>query len=89
MVQIELLPDLSHCIETVAKKEHQKAVKRLLEGTGNEDVEQTAELLRMFLDATDFRKLRMESERHLIQGKRVKFMIYLDEGEPKYTMQVT
>ena len=30
MHQIELVPDLSHCIETVAKKEYQKTVERLL-----------------------------------------------------------
>lgn len=89
MLQIELLPDLSHCIETVAKREYQEAVSRLLEGAGNEEFEQTAELLRIFLETMDFRKLRMESERHLTEGKKVKFVVYLDEGVPRYTMQVT
>ena len=65
MVQIELLPDLSHCIETVAKKEHQRAVNRLFEETTNEKLKAMAELLRMFLEAADFRKLRTESEKYL------------------------
>ena len=89
MLRIELLPDLSHCIETVAKRECQKTVSRLLEGAGSEELEQTAELLRMFLETMDFRKLRTESERHLTEGKEVKFVVYLDDGAPKYTMQVT
>jgi hypothetical protein len=89
MLRIELLPDLSHCIETVAKKEYQKVLNRLLEGAGSEELEQAAELLRLFLETTDFRKLRTESERHLTEGKRVKFIIYLDDGVSKYSMQVT
>jgi len=86
MLQIELLPDLSHCVETVAKREYQKAVSRLLEGAGSEELEQTAELLRIFLETMDFKKLRMECERHLMKGKKVKFVVYLDEVVPKYTM---
>jgi hypothetical protein len=30
MFQIELVPDLDHCIETLASKEHSKAVGQLL-----------------------------------------------------------
>ena len=89
MVQIELLPDLSHCIETVAKTEYQKNLGKLLAGAEGKELEARVELLRTFLETMDFVKLRMESERHLMDGKKVKFIVYLDEGAPKYTMQVT
>lgn len=88
MFKIDLIPDLSHCIETVAKKEHQRIVNKLLEGTGNGEIEERAELLRKFLETADFKKLRQESERYLTQGRKVKFIIGLEEGEPNYSMQV-
>ena len=88
MDKIELIPDISHCIETVAKKEHQKTVNMLLKGRGSEGIEERAELLRRFLETADFKKLRQESERYLMQGKKVKFIVGLEEGEPDYSMQV-
>ena len=88
MDKIELIPDLSHCIETVAKKEHRKAVNILLGGTGNGGVEERAELLRRFLETADFKKLRRESEGYLRQGKKVKFILGLEEGAPHYRMQL-
>jgi len=30
MLKIELIPDLTHCIETVAKREHADVLKQLL-----------------------------------------------------------
>ena len=30
MLKIELVPDLTHCIETVAKREHAEVMKQLL-----------------------------------------------------------
>ncbi|MFC2018074.1 hypothetical protein ACFLTQ_02085 [Chloroflexota bacterium] len=88
MDKIELIPDLSHCIETVAKNEYRKTVNRLLKGTRNEGIEERAELLRKFLETADIKKLRQESERYLTQGKKVKFIIGLEEGESYYSMQV-
>jgi len=47
------------------------------------------ETLRLFLEQADFSKLRSESEKHLVEGKRVKFIVHLEEGKPKYEMKVT
>ena len=47
------------------------------------------ETLRLFLESTEFSKLRSESEKHLIAGKKVKFTLYLEEGKPKYEMKIT
>jgi hypothetical protein len=88
MHQIELVPDLSHCIETVAKKEYQETVERLLSTveTSNE-LEEKAEILRLFLQAANFKKLRTESEKYLAAGRKVKFVVYLQNGTPRYNIQ--
>ena len=39
--------------------------------------------------AIDFNRLRSESEPHLVEGKKVKFILHLKEGKPAYEMQVT
>lgn len=89
MVEIELIPDLTHCIETVAKKEHKRVVNKLLSGTVDEGIKERAEILKKFLETADFRRLRQESEPYLTQGRKVKFVIRSEKGEPSYTMQVT
>ena len=47
----ELIPDLDHCIETVAKREHAAVLKQLLTpGQENEELEKRLEILRLFLE---------------------------------------
>jgi hypothetical protein len=88
MHQIELVPDLTHCIETVAKKEYQETVKRLLNTVEiSNELEEKAETLRLFLQAANFKKLRVESEKYLASGRKVKFVIYLQNGTPRYNIQ--
>jgi hypothetical protein len=90
MLQIELVPDLSNCIETVAKKEYSEIVRQLLaSGEGNEKLRERAELLMTFLETTNFRRLRSESERYLVEGRRVKFVVYFEGGAMKCAMQVS
>jgi translation initiation factor IF-3 len=89
MVCVELVPDLSQCIESVAKKEYWKAVGEYLSAEQEDkELEEKIELLRMFLESMDFRELRRESERHLVEGKSVKFVIYLEGRELKCEMKV-
>ena len=76
MSRIELTPSLSHCTETVAKEAYQEAVTKYLdEKQGDAVLEEKIELLHAFLESADFRKLRRESERYLMQGSTVKFLI--------------
>ena len=59
MLKIELVPDLSNCIETVAKREYSEIVRQLLAIVeGNKELYERAELLRSFLETTDFKRLR-------------------------------
>ena len=90
MDYIELIPSLSHCIETVAKEKYWSAVNKFMEGKQEDkELQQRIELLKAFLESTDFGKLRRESEKHLIQGKRVKFIVYWKEDKPSYDMVAT
>lgn len=67
MLPVELVPDLSHCIETVARREYEDMLKQLL-GTrqANEGLQKRLEILKLFLQTADFKRLRTESEHYLI-----------------------
>ena len=89
MIKIELVPDLTHCVETVAKGEYRKTLEKLLTSEeGNEELQERVEVLRAFLEKMDFKKLRRESEKHLTEERKVKFVVYLEAGNLKYELQV-
>jgi len=88
VIRIELIPDLSQCIETTAKKEYENTLRQILATEANEQLEEKTETLKLFLQTADFKKLRAESEQHLLTGKNVRFIIYLKGGALKYDMQV-
>jgi len=89
MDDIDLFPSLSHCIETTAREEFWNSVNQYTEG-GQKDkkLEEKIELLKAFLESMDFKKLRSQSERYLVEGKQVKFVISWKEGKPIYEMVV-
>jgi hypothetical protein len=90
MSVIELTPDLSSCIETVTRREYNDATRTLLAATSpDETLVEKAEILRLFLENADFRRLRAESEKHLLNGKKVKFIVSLEDGQLNYEMQVS
>jgi len=83
---ITLVPTTEHCIETTAKAEFNRVTGLLLNGQDNGELTDRAELLRDFLSAADFKKLRAESEMLLIKGKTVKFYLYRRNGALKWDM---
>lgn len=87
MAEIELFPDLCHCIETVARKEYEDITRRLLADAGDAVLEGRLSLLRDFLEMADFRELRRQSEVHLLQGRKVKFVLYCEQGRLRYRME--
>lgn len=88
MLKIELVPDLNHCIETVAKKKYNETVHKLVSAKDvSAELKDKAEILRLFLETADFKKLRAESEPHLLQGKKVRFVVSLKDGVVKYEMR--
>jgi hypothetical protein len=90
MCSIELVPSLSHCIETVAKEAYWNLTNKYMRNEP-EDKELTRqiELLKAFLETMDFRKLRSESEMHLVEGRNVKFMVYWQDNKPSYDMVIS
>ncbi len=90
MIEIELVPDLSNCIETIAKREYKETAQSLMSsGEVSDEIKAKVEILRLFLEGTDFRKLRAESEAHLVQGKRVTFVIHLADSKAQYEMHTS
>jgi hypothetical protein len=87
-VKIELIPTLDLCIEGTARQAYKKSADEYMQ-SGNKDkkLEEKIELLRMFLETMDFRKLRAESEKHLIEGKKVRFILTSEKGKPRYEMK--
>lgn len=58
-----LRADETHCLETAARREYERLALSLLRGEDpGEGVEEKLELLREFLETTDFRSLRASSE---------------------------
>ena len=86
---IELFPSLSHCIETTAREEFWSSVNQYME-SDREDKKlgEKIELLKAFLESMDLRKLRSQSEKYLVDGKRVKFVISWRKGKPSYELFV-
>jgi hypothetical protein len=88
-LKIEIEPELSACIETKAKREYQATLNALLKEGGQSELQERLEILRLFLETTDFRQLRGEYEKYLTAGRRVRFILRREEDEPKYDMQIT
>jgi hypothetical protein len=90
MVKIELIPDNEHCIETVARRKYTELLQRLLgNATSDTETEEKLETLRLFLEMTDFSKLRSEYEKQLSAGKNVRFTVHLENSIPKSKMRVS
>jgi hypothetical protein len=90
MESIELFPSLSHCIETTAREEFWESANQYMKGARKDKgLQEKIELLKAFLQSMDFKKLRSQSERYLVEGKQVKFVICWKEGKPSYEMVVT
>ena len=89
MVCIGLKPDLSNCIEALSKKEYERTLNLLLKkGLIDEGLGERLEVLRLFLESTDFGHLRSQYEGYLMEGKKVTFLIYPKEGKVSYNLIV-
>ena len=89
MVPIELKPNLSSCIETLSKKEYERTLRLLLkEGGVDGGLGERLEVLRLFLESTDFGHLRSQYEGYLTEGRQVTFWIYSEAGKVSYKVVV-
>ena len=88
ITQIELLPGLSHCVETCAKQKYAATMSRILSGDQSHGLEERLELLKTFLQKADFSRLRRESEEHLTQGRKVRFVLSRSAGHSKWSARM-
>jgi hypothetical protein len=75
-------------VETQAKRQYNQLVRQLLEKGAEEELTEKAETLRLFLESADFHKLRSESEKHLVEGRKIRFIVHLEKGQARYQMQI-
>jgi len=57
-------------------------------GPANEEVGERLEVLRLSLESTDFSRLRSQYEGYFMEGKKVTFLIYSEEGKASYKLIV-
>jgi len=88
MTYIELEPELDACVETQARRQYSELARHLLEQGEDEELVQRLEILWRFLSTADFPQLRRESEKHLAEGKKVRFVLELENGQLKQEMEV-
>jgi hypothetical protein len=88
-MDIKLEPSLSHCIETVAKREYERVLSALLRGVQEDpQLAEELELLRMFLESADFGQLRSRCEELLLAGKRVSVRLTPGSLQSKYRVEL-
>ena len=77
------------CIKCLAEEQSRDCLRQLLKG-GSEDKElkETYEALVSLLKSPELQRLRDESERYLAEGRDVKVVLHLGEGEPRYEIKV-
>ena len=77
------------CIKCLAEEQSRDCLRQLLKGgSEDEELEETYEALVSLLKSPELQKLRDESERYLAEGRDVKVVLHLGEGEPRYTIKV-
>lgn len=88
-MEIKLEPSLSHCIETVAKREYERVLSLLLRGK-HEDAQlaEELELPRMFLESADFSELRSQCEELLLSGRQIEVRLRSTSVLPKYEIEI-
>jgi len=76
-------------VETQARRLYNQISGELLKGNEASRLARKLETLRLFLETADFSKLRRKSEKHLLAGKKVRFVIHAGNSQPEYEMKVT
>jgi len=87
-MEVKLEPNLSHCIETVAKREYEKVLSLLLGGKQEDSLLDKLELLRLFLESADFVQLRSRCEELLLAGRQIEVILKPAPGDPPYEIEI-
>ena len=94
MKKIELEPKYStveipgKCLKCLAEQQYGDCLRDLLKGEeGKKELEEKFEAMVTLLKSQELTKLRDETERYLADGKNVKLVIHMEEGENKYEIK--
>ncbi len=87
-MEVKLEPNLSHCVETVAKREYEKVLSLLLGGKQEESLLDKLELLTHFLESADFGQLRSHCEELQLAGRRIEVILKSTHGVPPYEIEI-
>jgi hypothetical protein len=86
--EIVLEPNLTHCIETVAKSEYERVLSLLLKDKKEDPrLADELELLGLFLESADFGLLRSCCDECLIAGRPVKVIVRSTGGIPDWYIE--
>jgi hypothetical protein len=87
-MEIVLEPTLTHCIETVAKREYETVLSLLLRDKKEDPrLADKLELLRLFLESADFGLLRSCCDECLFAGRPVKVIVTSTGGIPDWNIE--
>ena len=77
------------CIKCLGEQELNNCLMQMLrEEDIDEEVQHKYEALVEFLQSPESLRLRVESEKYLAEGKKVKIIIGSSNGEPEYTLKI-
>ena len=76
-------------MKCLAEAQYRDCLRELLRGgSEGKELEETYEGLVSLLESTELQKLRDECEGHLADGRDVKVVLHLAQGEPRYEIKV-
>ena len=87
-ITIELVPDLSHCVQTRARQEYTATMSRIMSGDESPGLEPRLELLKAFLEEADFSRLRRQSEELLTKGRKVRFVLSASAEHGRWSLKM-
>jgi len=89
MIEVMLQPNLSHCIETVAKRKYERVLGQLMKSSQEDSqLEARLELLRRFLESADFGILRSRCDELLLKGKQIEVRLISVNELSEYEIEI-
>ena len=77
------------CIKCLSEQELNNCLMQMLRDEDIDDeIQRKYEALVAFLQSPESLRLRVESEKYLAEGKRVKIMIGSKNGNPEYSLKI-
>jgi hypothetical protein len=76
------------CVETQAKQLYNRTLRELVRNPDDRLSQQRLETVKLFLQTADSSGLRKDSETHLVEGKKVVFTVWQENGKARWEMKV-